>query len=70
MLEDMCDWLTELKLNGNTYLEAYRCLADALEEFTAKVTGSIWTDSVRGFLFQTVACMHAWGASCRLLGIR
>lgn len=69
MLEDLVDWLTDVKLEGRTYLQTYLSLADALEEFGVLVSGEVWTDAVRGFVFQTAACMRAWGKTCAALGL-
>jgi hypothetical protein len=70
MLEDLCDWLTEVELQGGTYCETYLSLAAALEDFAARVSGPVWNDGTRGFLFQTTACMRAWIGSCKQLGLR
>jgi hypothetical protein len=64
MIEDLADWLVDLKLQGGTYADAYLSLADALDDAAERFTGFIWTDATRGYLHQTAYCMRRWTRAC------
>jgi len=60
MLEDITEWLREIKLEGNNYIEAYLCLADMLEDNVEKFTGFIWNDLTKGYFHYIAYCMRTW----------
>jgi hypothetical protein len=60
LLEDFLPWLTELKLEGSTYLEAYASLAERIEEAAPAFRGLFWEDGGRDFLGATAALMRTW----------
>jgi hypothetical protein len=64
MLEDLLPWLTEAKLDGATYTEAYLSLSHQLEDAAERFQGFIWTEASRGFLHQTAHHMRQWLACC------
>jgi Reversibly glycosylated polypeptide len=64
LMEDLCAWLTELKLNGSSYHDAYVCLAHALDEQAERFSGFIWTDATRGYVHQLAHCMRRWAQTC------
>jgi hypothetical protein len=67
VLEDVTEWLVNQRLQGTTYSEAYASLADALEDAVQTFSGTIWTDSTRGYFHQMAYCMRRWIAACRQL---
>lgn len=60
ILEDITEWLREVKLQGDTYIETYLCLASMLEDAVEKFTGFIWNDVTRGYFHYMVYCMRTW----------
>lgn len=68
VLEAFTEWLHDLKLEGRTYPEVYLSLADAIEHQIQHFTGSIWTDSTRGYFHQMAYCMRQWVKACALVG--
>ena len=68
LIEEISSWLRELTLDGNTYVEAYLSLADALEGAIDKFSGFIWNDSVRSYFNQMVYCMKTWTNAVRVVG--
>lgn len=67
ILEDLAQWLSGLKLQGNTYGETYLCLADAIEDAVEKFTGFIWTDVTRAYFHYIAYCMKAWEQAVRTI---
>ncbi|MFB3776907.1 MAG: hypothetical protein ACE141_04825 [Bryobacteraceae bacterium] len=67
LLEDLLPWLREVKLTGTTYQEAYRALSEALDDVVERMTGTIWTDSARGFFHETARHMRLWLNACRTI---
>ena len=67
VLEDLLPWLADLRLDGDTYSEAYLSLSDQLEEAVSSFSGFIWTDSSREYFRAMAASMRAWVAACRQL---
>jgi hypothetical protein len=65
VLEDLTQWLMDLKLEGQTYSEAYLSLAEALAAATEHFTGFAWTEATRIYFRHTVACMRRWIDACR-----
>lgn len=64
LIEELADWLVELKLQGSTYGEAYQSLAHALDEAAERFEGFIWTDATRGYMHQLAWCMRRWTQAC------
>ena len=60
VLEDLTKWLREVKLEGNTYEEAYISLSYALEDAVEGFSGFIWTNATRGYFHQIAYCMREW----------
>jgi len=67
VLEDLLPWLVELRLDGQTYSEAYLSLSHQLEESVSRFSGFIWTQSTRDYFNAMAASMRAWVAACRQL---
>lgn len=67
VLEELTEWLQELKINGNTYSEAYTSLSYALEDVVERFSGFIWTDATRGYFHQMAYCMRKWVNVCKLI---
>jgi len=65
VLEDLLPWLVELRLEGDSYAEAYFSLSVLLEDSLAGFSGFIWTDSTREYFHCMAASMRAWVAACR-----
>jgi hypothetical protein len=70
LIEDIVEWLQELRLEGSTYTETYLSLADALEDAVERFSGFIWNDSTRGYFHQMAYCMRVWVQAVRTLGLR
>ena len=64
VLEDLLPWLTEARLSGRTYSEAYLSLAEQLECAVEDFRGPLWTDAVRGYFHQMAYHMRLWVRSC------
>lgn len=67
ILEDITDWLREVKLEGDTYAETYLSLASMLEEAVEKFSGFIWTDATRAYFHYVAYCMRAWVKAVKTL---
>jgi hypothetical protein len=65
VLEDITQWLSSFKLQGSNYSDTYGSLADGVEDAVESFTGSIWTDSTRGYFHQMAYCMRRWIAACK-----
>ena len=59
MLEEILQWLLEVKLSGANWVEAYRCLSAELEDYAGECTGE-----AGGFLRQTARDMRVWTGAC------
>jgi hypothetical protein len=68
LIEEISSWLREIKLDGNTYVETYLSLADALEGGIDKFSGYIWNDSARSYFHQIIYCMRTWVNAVRTIG--
>jgi hypothetical protein len=66
-LEDLLPWLVELRLDGQTYSEAYLNLSHQLEESVSRFQGFIWTEPTRDYFYAMAESMRAWVAACRQL---
>lgn len=65
LIEDLTDWLRDVRLQGGTYDECYESLAWELAEVAERFRGFIWTDLTRGYLHQLSHCMRRWVSTCR-----
>jgi hypothetical protein len=65
VLEEITQWLAGAKLDGTTYADTYASLADGLEDAVESFSGSIWSDSTRGYFHQMAYCMRQWIAVCK-----
>lgn len=64
VLEDLLPWLMDVRLDGETYAEAYLSLSLQLEDSLSRFSGFIWTDSTRDYFHSMAAAMRAWVAAC------
>jgi Reversibly glycosylated polypeptide len=64
MLEDLLEWLVDAKLEGSSYLDAYRSLSYLIEDAVEGFRGFIWTDSTRGYIHQMGYHMRLWAKYC------
>lgn len=60
VLEDIVKWLTEVKLTGSTYAEAYLSLASQMEDAVQKFDGFIWNAATKGYFHHLAYCMRVW----------
>ena len=67
LLEDITEWLQEVRLDGNTYIEAYLCLADLLEDAVERYSGPVWNDITRGYFHYMAYCMRTWIKAIRTI---
>lgn len=67
VLEDLLPWLVGVRLEGQTYAEAYLSLSEQLEDSVSRFSGFIWTDATRDYFHAMAASMRAWVAACRQL---
>ena len=71
LLEDLLPWLSSVKLEGKSCLEAYQSLSHLLEDAVETFHGSLWGDPARGYFHQVAFHMRAWLNGCRtILGVR
>lgn len=64
LMEDLTTWLSELKLEGTAYADAYLSLASQLDDAAEKFNGYIWNEATRGYVHQLAYCMRRWTAAC------
>lgn len=67
LLEDITEWLQEVKLEGNTYIEAYLCLVNLLEDAVERFSGFMWNDATRGYFHYMAYCMRTWVKAIRTI---
>ncbi len=67
-LEDLLPWLTERRLEGNSYVEKFEALSYGLEDAVEAMRGPVWTDAARGYFHQTAYFMRVWAKACRVIG--
>lgn len=60
VLEDILNWLTEVKLEGTTYKEAYLSLASQMEDAVQKFDSFIWNAATRGYFHHLAYSMRVW----------
>ena len=69
LLEDLLPWLTqEVKLCGDSYLEAYTSLSHEIDEVAGRFKGPIWNETTHDYLHLMAHCMRQWTQVCRSLG--
>jgi hypothetical protein len=68
LLEDLTQWLHEVKLEGSSYPDVYLSLSAALEDQVERFTGFLWSDQARAYFHHMAYCMREWVKVCRLLG--
>jgi hypothetical protein len=64
VLEDLLPWLIKVRLEGTSYIEAYRSLSHALQDAVEAQHGQIWTDLTRGYFHQMAYHMRSWLKAC------
>lgn len=67
IVEELLPWLTEVRLDGATYPQAYACLTDRLLEQAGRFKGFVWDEGGRDFLLETAKCMRTWLSAVRQL---
>jgi hypothetical protein len=68
VLEDLLAWITkEVKLSGNSYVEAYTSLSFMLEDVVETFKGKFWNDATRAYFHQIAYCMRNWAETCKRL---
>lgn len=68
LLEDVAEWLRELRLQGKSYAETYLCLAEAIDDVVDKFNGFIWSDSTRTWFHSIADDMRLWTKAIRRIG--
>jgi hypothetical protein len=68
LLDELLAWLTELKLEGSSYRDAYLALSHALHEAAEEITGPAWDSEVRGMIHRMAAWMRTWLRLCDRVG--
>lgn len=67
VLEDILNWLTDVKLDGSTYSESYLSLASQMEDAVQKFDGFIWDAATRGFFHHLAYSMRVWVNTIKIL---
>ncbi len=67
ILEDLLQWLTEVKIQGSKYVDAYISLSHSLEDAVEKMKGFIWSDSTKGYFHQIAHYMRIWAETVHRL---
>ena len=67
LLEDLMPWLEEVRLEGQTYGDAYLSLAAAMEDQVARFQGSLWSPAARSYFHYMAYCMRQWVSACRMI---
>lgn len=65
LIEDFTAWLTEVKLSGSNYRDAYLSLANAIDDQAERFSGFIWNESTSGYMHQLAHCMKRWTSACQ-----
>lgn len=69
LIEEVTEWLRELKLEGSTYQETYLNLAEQLEKDIESFKGLIWTQATKGYFQQISHYMRVWIRAVNRIGI-
>lgn len=67
VLEDILNWLTEVKLDGSSYMEAYLSLASQMEDAVQKFDSFIWNAATRGYFHHLAYSMRVWVNTIKIL---
>jgi hypothetical protein len=62
LLEDLLPWLQGVRLEGGSYAEAYIALSHQMQDAVESMSGSFWTQELRGFVHQMAHLMRSWAA--------
>jgi hypothetical protein len=65
LCEDILNWLTRVKLTGNSYIETYESLSHLLEDSIEHFDSFIWNDQARAYFHQICYYMRIWASICR-----
>lgn len=60
LLEDVADWLTSARLEGDDYASTYVALSHLLEDAVEHLRGTPWTDTARAFFHRVAHGMRTW----------
>lgn len=69
VVEELLPWLRELKLSGDSYVEAYACLADELAAASEHFRGFVFDQGGRDFLRFTSENMKTWLTALSRMGM-
>ena len=64
VLEDLLPWLSETRLSGDSYSDAYLSLSHLLEDAVEGFHGTVWTDATRGYFHRVAYQMRIWLRAC------
>ncbi|MBI2196470.1 hypothetical protein HYU45_02540 [Candidatus Daviesbacteria bacterium] len=67
VLEDILNWLTEVKLEGSSYAESYLSLASQMEDAVQKFDSFIWNAATRGYFHHLAYSMRIWVKTVKTL---
>lgn len=67
VLEDILNWLTEVKLDGSSYAESYLSLASQMEDAVQKFDSFIWNAATRGYFHHLAYSMRIWVNTIKIL---
>jgi hypothetical protein len=70
VMEELADFLSTVKLPGDSYLAAYRALSRELETFVADRQGFIWSDETRAYFGEVARAMRVWADVVSELGLQ
>jgi len=65
LLEELLPWLRELRLSGDTFIDAYASLSHEIQAAVERFQGGLWTDATRGYFHQVAYYMRSWLRACR-----
>lgn len=69
IIEELLPWLQEVKIEGDSYKEAYASLADAILQKSDEFKGFVWDSGGREFLNETGGLMNRWLETLDILGV-
>lgn len=67
VLEDILNWLKNVKLDGSTYSESYLSLTSQMEDAVQKFDNFIWNGATRGFFHHLAYSMRVWVNTIKIL---
>jgi hypothetical protein len=66
ILEELVDWLMDVKLQGTTFCEVYESLSHQMEDAAEKeMKGFIWSHEVKSYFHYLAYLMRTWTGACR-----